>query len=156
MGGGAEPEYYKSRLLASHVDSLSRIVNMQLYRGAQSCQRPAKHSKIASQRQYRVKEGDGFQELRVVIHSVTGETPQTRRETLKKGMLVLIYTLLTRSLTHSQLQNCCGNCRENMKQIPDMNHSHPWNFRQHHPMKLTRDLTRLMVCIFWVFGNGFS
>ncbi|KAG1836360.1 hypothetical protein DFJ58DRAFT_865167 [Suillus subalutaceus] len=62
---------------------------MQLYRGTQSYQRPAKQSKIASQRQYRVKEGDGFQELRLVIHSVTGETPQTRRETLKKAAELL-------------------------------------------------------------------
>jgi hypothetical protein len=66
---------------------------MQLYCGEQSYQRPGKQSKIASQRQYRVKEGDGFQELREVIRSVTGEAPQTRRETLKKGMLVLKYVL---------------------------------------------------------------
>ncbi|KAG0703793.1 hypothetical protein DFH29DRAFT_418516 [Suillus ampliporus] len=62
---------------------------MQLYRNAQSYQRPAKQSKIASQRQYRVKEGDGFQELREVIRSVTGEAPQTRRETLKKAAELL-------------------------------------------------------------------
>ncbi|KAG2344526.1 hypothetical protein BDR05DRAFT_961931 [Suillus weaverae] len=62
---------------------------MQLYRTAQSYQRPAKQSKIASQRQYRVKEGDGFQELREVIRSVTGEAPQTRRETLKKAAELL-------------------------------------------------------------------
>ncbi|KAG2125785.1 hypothetical protein DEU56DRAFT_561936 [Suillus clintonianus] len=61
---------------------------MQLYRNTQRYQRPVKQSKIASQRQYRVKEGDGFQELRDVIHSVSGETPQTRRETLKAGILV--------------------------------------------------------------------
>ncbi|KAG2057709.1 hypothetical protein BDR06DRAFT_951328 [Suillus hirtellus] len=67
---------------------------MHLYRGTQSYQRPAKQSKIASQRQYRVKEGDGFQELKDVIRSVTGETPQTRRETLKKGRLVLKQVLL--------------------------------------------------------------
>jgi hypothetical protein len=62
---------------------------MQLYRNAQSHQRLAKQSKIASQRQYRVKEGDGFQELRQVIRSVTGETPQTRSETLKKAAELL-------------------------------------------------------------------
>ncbi|KAG2079797.1 uncharacterized protein F5147DRAFT_762778 [Suillus discolor] len=62
---------------------------MHLYRGAQSYQRPPKQSKIASQRQYRVKEGDGFQELKDVIRSVTGETPQTRRETLKKAAQLL-------------------------------------------------------------------
>ncbi|KAG1852010.1 hypothetical protein C8R48DRAFT_777609 [Suillus tomentosus] len=62
---------------------------MHLYRGTQSYQRPAKQSKIASQRQYRVKEGDGFQELKDVIRSVTGETPQTRRETLKKAAQLL-------------------------------------------------------------------
>jgi hypothetical protein len=71
---------------------------MQLYRNAQSHQRLAKQSKIASQRQYRVKEGDGFQELRQVIRSVTGETPQTRSETLKKGMFVLICGLLCMSV----------------------------------------------------------
>src|SRR6267154_698806 len=65
----------------------ARSPNMQLYRGAQGSQRPIKHSKITSQRQYRVKEGDGFQELRDVIRSVTGEAPQTRRETLKKGVV---------------------------------------------------------------------
>ncbi|KAG1751204.1 hypothetical protein EDB19DRAFT_1280267 [Suillus lakei] len=52
-------------------------------------QRPAKQSKIASQRQYRVKQEDGFQELREVIRSVTGEAPQTRRETLKKAAELL-------------------------------------------------------------------
>ncbi|KAG1742359.1 uncharacterized protein EDB91DRAFT_308383 [Suillus paluster] len=62
---------------------------MQLYHNEQSYQRPAKQSKIASQRQYRVKEGDGFEELRKVIYSVTGEAPQTRRETLKKAAEVL-------------------------------------------------------------------
>ncbi|KAG2151421.1 hypothetical protein DEU56DRAFT_752330 [Suillus clintonianus] len=62
---------------------------MQLYRDTQGYQRPAKQSKIASQRQYRVKEGDGFQELREVIRSVTGEAPQTRRETLKKAAELL-------------------------------------------------------------------
>lgn len=66
---------------------------MQLYHGVQSY-RPAKQSKIASQRQYRVKEGDGFQELREVIRFVTGEAPQTRRETLKKGIPLLKYVLL--------------------------------------------------------------
>ncbi|KAG2155812.1 uncharacterized protein EDB93DRAFT_53478 [Suillus bovinus] len=63
---------------------------MQLYRGAQSYQRPVpKQSKIASQRQYRVKEGDGFQELKTAIRLITGETPQTRRETLKKAAELL-------------------------------------------------------------------
>ncbi|KAG1818449.1 uncharacterized protein BJ212DRAFT_1576245 [Suillus subaureus] len=62
---------------------------MQLCHGAQSYQRPTKQSKIVSQRQYRVKEGGGFQELREVIHSVTGEIPQTRRETLKKAAELL-------------------------------------------------------------------
>lgn len=63
--------------------------DMQLYHGVQAYQRPAKQSKIASQRQYRVKEGDGFQELREVIRAVTGEAPQTRRETLKKAAELL-------------------------------------------------------------------
>ncbi|KAG2359487.1 hypothetical protein BDR07DRAFT_1611346 [Suillus spraguei] len=62
---------------------------MQFHRGAQSYQRPAKPSKIASQRHYREKEGDGFQELREAIRSVIGETPQTRRETLKKAAELL-------------------------------------------------------------------
>ncbi|KAG1736779.1 hypothetical protein EDB19DRAFT_1910113 [Suillus lakei] len=62
---------------------------MQLYSRAQGYQRPVKQSKIASQRQYRVKEGDGFQELRDVICSVTGEVPQTRRETLKTAAELL-------------------------------------------------------------------
>ncbi|KAG1882628.1 hypothetical protein F4604DRAFT_1902019 [Suillus subluteus] len=62
---------------------------MQLCRGTQSYQRPTKQSKIVSQRQYRVKEWGGFQELREVIHSVTGEIPQTRSETLKKAAELL-------------------------------------------------------------------
>ncbi|KAG2085286.1 uncharacterized protein F5147DRAFT_659551 [Suillus discolor] len=62
---------------------------MNLYCGAQSYQHPAKQNKIASQRQYRVKEGDGFQELKDVIRLVTGETPQTRCETLKKAAELL-------------------------------------------------------------------
>ncbi|KAG2070342.1 hypothetical protein BDR04DRAFT_1198656 [Suillus decipiens] len=62
---------------------------MQFHRGAQSYQRPAKQSKIASQRHYREKEGDGFQELREAIRSMIGETPQTRRETLKKAAELL-------------------------------------------------------------------
>ncbi|KAG2359482.1 hypothetical protein BDR07DRAFT_1462515 [Suillus spraguei] len=62
---------------------------MQSHRDAQSYQHPAKKSKIASQRQYREKEGDGFQELREAIRSVIGETPQTRRETLKKAAEIL-------------------------------------------------------------------
>ncbi|KAG1795390.1 uncharacterized protein HD556DRAFT_1442234 [Suillus plorans] len=62
---------------------------MDLYHGAQSYQRPAKQNKIASQRQYRVKEGDGFEELKDAIRSVTGETPQTRHETLKKAAELL-------------------------------------------------------------------
>jgi hypothetical protein len=61
---------------------------MQPYRGAQSYQRRTKQSKSVSQRQYRLKEGGGFQELRGVIFSVTGENPQTRGEILKKGKLV--------------------------------------------------------------------
>ncbi|KAG2058214.1 hypothetical protein BDR06DRAFT_994509 [Suillus hirtellus] len=62
---------------------------MDLYHNAQSYQRPAKQNKIASQRQYRVKEGDGFEELKDAIRSVTGETPQTRHETLKKAAELL-------------------------------------------------------------------
>lgn len=63
---------------------------MQFQHGSQShYQRPAKQSKITSQRQYRIKEGDMFQELREVIHSVTGETPQTRRDILKKATELL-------------------------------------------------------------------
>ncbi|KAG1804155.1 hypothetical protein EV424DRAFT_309664 [Suillus variegatus] len=62
---------------------------MQLYRGTQSHQHPPRQSKIASQRQYRVNEGDGFQELRAVIRSVTGKLPQTRRDTLKKAAELL-------------------------------------------------------------------
>lgn len=63
---------------------------MQFQHGSQShYQRPAKQSKITSQRQYRIKEGDRFQELREVIHSVTGETPQTRRDILKKAAELL-------------------------------------------------------------------
>ncbi|KAG1717589.1 hypothetical protein EDB19DRAFT_1710518 [Suillus lakei] len=62
---------------------------MQFYHRAQGYRRPVKQSKIASQRQYRVKEGDGFQELRDVICSVTGEVPQTRRETLKTAAELL-------------------------------------------------------------------
>ncbi|KAG1865599.1 hypothetical protein C8R48DRAFT_772601 [Suillus tomentosus] len=62
---------------------------MDLYHGAQSYQRPAKQNKIASQRQYRVKEGDGFEELKDAIRSVTGETPQTRHEILKKAAELL-------------------------------------------------------------------
>ncbi|OJA08786.1 hypothetical protein AZE42_01319 [Rhizopogon vesiculosus] len=65
---------------------------MQLYRNAQTNQRPVKQSKIASQRQYRVKEGDGFQELRDVIRSLTGEAPQTRREILTKAAELLKQT----------------------------------------------------------------
>ena len=59
---------------------------MQVYRNSHSNQRPVKQSKIQSQRQYRVKEGDGFQELRDVIRLVTGEAPQTRRDILTKGL----------------------------------------------------------------------
>lgn len=59
---------------------------MQLYRSAQSHHRPAKKDKIHSQRQYRVKEGDGFQELRDIICSLTGKSPQTRRDVLTKGL----------------------------------------------------------------------
>ncbi|KAG2070353.1 hypothetical protein BDR04DRAFT_1198676 [Suillus decipiens] len=62
---------------------------MQFPRDAQSPQRPAKKRKITSQRQYREKEGDGFQELRDAIRSVIGETPQTRRETLNKAAELL-------------------------------------------------------------------
>ncbi|KAG2070348.1 hypothetical protein BDR04DRAFT_1100038 [Suillus decipiens] len=62
---------------------------MQFHSGAPSYPHPAKKSKIASQRQYREKEGDGFQELREAIRSVIGETPQTRRETLKKAAEIL-------------------------------------------------------------------
>lgn len=62
---------------------------MQLYRSTQSHQHPPRQSKIASQRQYRVNEGDGFQELRAVIRSVTGKLPQTRRDTLKKAAELL-------------------------------------------------------------------
>ncbi|KAG1809999.1 uncharacterized protein HD556DRAFT_1317247 [Suillus plorans] len=62
---------------------------MQLYRDTQSHQHPPRQSKIASQRQYRVKEGDGFQELRAVIRSVTGKLPQTRSDTLKKAAELL-------------------------------------------------------------------
>ncbi|KAG2153863.1 hypothetical protein DEU56DRAFT_751560 [Suillus clintonianus] len=69
--------------------SVLRDHKMQLHRSMQGCQRPAKQSKIASQRQYRVNEGDGFQELRDIIRLVTGEAPQTRRETLKKGAELL-------------------------------------------------------------------
>jgi len=63
---------------------------MQVYCSTQGYQRPRKQSKIASQRQYRVKEEGGFQELRDMICLVTGEVPQTRRETLKKGLLYLM------------------------------------------------------------------
>lgn len=77
------------RIKAKHISNFRPITTesstMQLYRSTQSHQRPVKQSKIASQRQYRVKEGDGFQELRDVIRSMTGEAPQTRREILTKG-----------------------------------------------------------------------
>ncbi|OJA16033.1 hypothetical protein AZE42_04295 [Rhizopogon vesiculosus] len=62
---------------------------MQVYCSTQGYQRPRKQSKIASQRQYRVKEEGGFQELRDMICLVTGEVPQTRRETLKKAAELL-------------------------------------------------------------------
>ncbi|KAG2359478.1 hypothetical protein BDR07DRAFT_1488162 [Suillus spraguei] len=62
---------------------------MQFHHDAQSNQRPTRKRKIASQRHYREKEGDGFQELRNVIRSVIGETPQTRRETLNKAAELL-------------------------------------------------------------------
>jgi len=57
---------------------------MQLYQS-----RPCplkKKNKIDLQRQYRVKEGDGFQELRDIICSLTGKSPQTRRDVLTKGL----------------------------------------------------------------------
>lgn len=47
--------------------------------------------------------------------------------------------------SYSQLQNCCGSCRQNMREFQGMSHSRPWKSRQHHLMKLTRGLTCLMV-----------
>ena len=46
---------------------------------------PPRQNKAISQKEYREKEGEGFNILRNVIRNITGEDPGTRLEILKKG-----------------------------------------------------------------------
>lgn len=63
------------------------------------------NSKALAQRQYREKEGEGFEELQLAVHQVTGwrAIPETRHEILTQGKS---YNSLDIQL--SNLRTSCG------------------------------------------------